>query len=106
MTNGIAKEPIPDIDPYRGMPISFGGDSYYASARDIGNIAAGYIGGINGLGWLLLRLGADGYQSIMTSRKKNALTIDFEGHSTTSAQMIGWKKGFSEWLKETNTKKK
>lgn len=32
-------------DPYRGMPIGKGtdGKNIYASARDIGNIAAGYV---------------------------------------------------------------
>ena len=51
LTNGVAPEidengkTITIVrDPRRGMP--YGGDGIYASARDIGNIAAGYVAGV------------------------------------------------------------
>ena len=43
----------------RGMKMTADGKTYIASARDIGNFAAGYIAGKNGMSWRLARLGFD-----------------------------------------------
>ncbi|MCR5003896.1 MAG: hypothetical protein K5984_05960 [Bacteroidales bacterium] len=76
----------------RGMPIATTKDSQqvYASARDIGNIAAGYVAGNNGLSWVLTRLGCDAYQSYQTSKKNNTICWEREGETTISAQRLGW----------------
>lgn len=87
---------------YRGMPISEtqDGQPVYASARDVGNIAAGYVARHNGLSWILTRIGCDLYQSYVTSRNNHKFTIDLEGPSTTLAQFYGWiKSGRSTWAK-------
>lgn len=75
---------------YRGMPIHTAkdGTNIYASARDIGNIGAGYIAGSNGLPWMAARIGFDGYQSIV--RKGPAI----EGISSQEAQYLGWELGY------------
>ena len=97
-TNGTSKKRIAGIDIYRGMPIHLVSGTVYASARDVGNIAAGYVGGINGLSWDELRLGCDSYQSYITSINKKELIFDREGPSTTSAQRVGWEYGFLLWM--------
>jgi hypothetical protein len=88
-TNGTDKA-IEDIDIYRGMPI--GGNSRtgvvtYSSARDIGNIAAGYVAGANGMSWKASRIAFDAYQSKVSGRP----TI--EGISTRYAEYYGWSAG-------------
>ncbi len=54
---------------YRGMPILDGknGKPIFASARDVGNIAAGLTPGREGLSWFNARLGLDGLESIQTN---------------------------------------
>ena len=47
---------------YRGMPINFGNENYITTARDIGNVFAGFIAGINGLPYRYARFGFDFYQ--------------------------------------------
>ena len=98
ITNGTSKTPIPDIDIYRGMPITFGGETFYASARDVGNIAAGYVGGENGLSWNSFRFGCDSYQTLLSSLKNGAFSLEFEKASTTSAQRVGWERGNLNWI--------
>lgn len=73
---------------YRGMPIGKeNGKVVYSSARDIGNIAAGYVAGYNNLSWISTRVGFDGYQSW------NDKKISFEGKSFVNAQFLGWTRG-------------
>ena len=70
---------------YRGM--SFGktkaGKNIFASARDLGNYAAGYIAGKNGLSWFESRLGFDTLQSIQD------FSISTESSSTQEGQKAG-----------------
>ena len=78
VTNGTDSA-IKGIDPYRGMPISTtNGSITYASARDVGNIAAGYIAARNGIPWQTARDAFDLYQGSP------------EGISTVSAQLYGY----------------
>jgi len=79
LTNGTDSE-INGIDPYRGMPISTSEDGTvtYASARDVGNMAAGYMAAKNGITWKAARKAFDIYQGSP------------EGRSTVSAELYGY----------------
>ncbi len=86
-TNGN-DTPDPNLSPYRGMPFGkdANGNQIYTSARDIGNIGAGYISGIKGLPWIIHRIGCDAYQR------------GREGKSSVNAQRYGWEMGHREAL--------
>ena len=88
VTNGT-NSPIPEIDVYRGMPIgkTDNGQIIYSSARDIGNIAAGYIAGANGMSWKASRIAFDVYQSKVNGKPS------IESISTRNAEMYGWRIG-------------
>ena len=88
VTNGT-EGAIDGIDIYRGMPIMTDekGVTTYTSARDVGNMMAGYVAGRKGLPWVIARLGFDGYQS------RNKFFWTPEGKSTKNAQKVGWKQG-------------
>lgn len=76
-------------DLYRGMPVKTkkDGTNVYSSARDIGNIAAGYIARINSIPWSIARKKYDKLQSQQENRKS------VEGISSQNAQYLGWKIG-------------
>ena len=78
------------LDHYRGMSIYLNGEKYYTSARDIGNIGAGYIAGKNGIGWGMARIAFDIYQS------GNLFAPEKEGISTQNAEKLGWNIGYKE----------
>ncbi len=82
---------------YRGMPIlgSKSGKPIFASARDIGNIAAGLVAGRAGLGWANARLGYDALESW----QQGAFTQ--ESTSTRYAQKLGHRIGSQMFQKET-----
>ena len=63
-TNGEDK-PIKGINHYRGMPfgVNSEGQKIFTSARDIGNMAAGYVARKNGWSWKTVRFWFDLYQS-------------------------------------------
>ena len=83
VTNGTDHE-IEGIDIYRGMPVGVTdkGQVIFSSARDIGNIAAGFIAGVNGMPWIPSRLAFDFYQG------------GIEGISTRNAEFYGWRLGY------------
>ena len=85
-------------DPYRGMPIGKGdnGKAIYASARDIGNIAAGYVAGANGIGWISARAAFDCYQVLSNISAGSGLSnsIQRESPSTRIPEYYGWVKGY------------
>ena len=83
VTNGTDHE-IERIDIYRGMPVGVTdkGQVIFSSARDIGNIAAGFIAGVNGMPWIPSRLAFDFYQG------------GIEGISTRNAEFYGWQLGY------------
>ena len=74
------------------MPIGFtaSGKTLYTSARDVGNIAAGYIAAINGMTWEASRLAFDGYQSLTSNE------MEIEGVSTRNAEYYGWRLGYQQ----------
>ena len=88
-TNGNGNGRDPSLKHYRGMPIgyNFGNVPIIASARDIGNMTAGYMAAINGipLGYTMTAFTV--YQSISSN------SITFEGISTDNAELYGWKMG-------------
>lgn len=63
------------------------GMQIYTSARDIGNIAAGFIVGYYGLKWEFARKLFDKYQSIQSGFKTA------EGVSSQNAQKVGYEIG-------------
>ena len=83
VTNGTDHE-IEGIDIYRGMPVGVTdkGQVIFSSARDIGNITAGFIAGVNGMPWIPSRLAFDFYQG------------GIEGISTRNAEFYGWQLGY------------
>ena len=83
-TNGTEKA-IKGIDIYRGMPIGYNGkgQTIFSSARDIGNMAAGYVAGVNGMPWKASRIAFDTYQN------------GIEGISTRNAEYYGWVLGYN-----------
>lgn len=75
---------------YRGMPVQFRVNTElqtFCSARDIGNIVAGYVMGYNGLPWKYTRLAFDIVQSIQD------LFTSREGVSSQNAQWFGYNLG-------------
>lgn len=79
-------------DIYRGVRISKQEDvPIYASARDVGNIAAGIVAGSHGIIWPIARLGFDTYQSLCSGYPS------IEGLSSQTAQWYGWRIGHHKW---------
>lgn len=76
---------------YRGMSIlqKKDGMAMISSARDIGNIAAGYMAGVNGIPWGQVRLAFD----ILESYQGNLRGV--EGLSTQNAERFGYNIGSS-----------
>ena len=77
VTNGTESR-IQGINPQRGMPIrgNSDGSTTYASARDIGNMAAGYIAAKNGISWKAARKAFDWYQG----SPEGKTTVNAEGY--------------------------
>ncbi len=84
-----------DAHYYRGMPIKVDShNTVYASARDIGNYAAGYVAGTHGLNWTITRMGFDGYQSIVSMKLNGKVGWTVEGQPSQQAQKLGHTIGF------------
>lgn len=81
-----------DLNKHRHRGMSLGsntdGNKIFGSARDVGNYAAGYVAGKNGLYWGEARLGFDIYQSWKSKK------ICSEGYATQAAQSLGFSAGF------------
>jgi RHS repeat-associated protein len=92
-TNGTVSEIYSqEVDFYRGMPVQTEKDrtKVYTSARDVGNIAAGYIAGAYGIPWAEARKEFDKLQSAQDGRSS------VEGMSTQNAQRVGWETGYRD----------
>ena len=73
---------------YRGMPMLMpNGITLYMSARDIGNMMAGYKAGASGLKWSDVENAFDMYQS------RSIHVIQHEGFSTKNAEKYGYMLG-------------
>jgi RHS repeat-associated protein len=81
-TDGV--EYTEPVDFYRGMPLmgTYNGKQIFGSARDVGNIGAGYIAAINGMRWEWSRAAFDAYQS------------ESETSGTQLAQRVGFVIGY------------
>ncbi|MGJ1448754.1 RHS repeat-associated core domain-containing protein, partial [Sphingobacterium spiritivorum] len=93
MTNGTSKKIYEDTEDYfRGMPIATGkdGKKVYASARDIGNIGAGYVAGLHGVSWGWARKAFDKLES----KQKGGASVETAG--TQNAQRLGWETGIRD----------
>ena len=79
-------------DYYRGMPLGKNnkGNMIYSSARDIGNIAAGYVAGVHAVPWKMARKEFDKLEST----QKGFSSV--EGISSQNAQRVGWEIGHSK----------
>lgn len=89
---------------YRGMPITnieftFDVLTTYSSAKDIGNMAAGYIAGKKGLTWEQARCGFDGLQKLQDGNFKSV-----EKASSQNAQRYGFTMGRRRFLVNNSTK--
>jgi hypothetical protein len=102
-TNGIKGVPAGEKGQYmyRGMSVDgvpglggSGGLPTIASARDIGNIGAGFEAGSNGLNWAQARLGFDGLQSKQDGK------LSLEGQTTQLAEKVGFNLGSSAYRAE------
>ena len=84
-TNGKPKEDK-TLNHYRGMPFGYTdeGIPIYTSARDIGNIGAGYTAARKKIPWWAARLAFNTYQSIQSKDLKK------EGISTQNAERYGY----------------
>jgi len=71
------------------------GTTTYASARDFGNVAAGYVAGRRGMPWRLARLGFDGLQTIQDDNWKRGWAS--EAAPTQKAERVGHTAGIREF---------
>jgi hypothetical protein len=85
---------------YRGMPLNDvkevvsndgNGKIAFGSARDVGNVGAGFVAGRNGLIWDEARLGFDAYQSWSQSKFFSLfprIVLTTEGQPTQRAELV------------------
>jgi len=100
MKGNVAKSDQADY-MYRGMPVNSvpglgdnSGVPLIATARDIGNVGAGYVAGSNGLSWNDARMGFDALQSYQDGKPST------EGQTTQLAEKAGYNLGTSEFAHE------
>ncbi|MNH20298.1 hypothetical protein D3C79_800600 [compost metagenome] len=87
-TRGLIKGESRGEETYRGMIF----EGKLASARDIGNYAAGYVAAKNGMAWATARFGFDALQTKQENKTWNVLRWKkwaIEGQPTQRAQRSG-----------------
>ncbi len=92
-SNGTFATKDDGMNQYRGMPIGVTSNELpvISSARDIGNMAAGYEAGVHGLLWSSTRLFFDSLESLQN------LSFSSESVSSQNAQFLGWANGFYKY---------
>ena len=81
---------------HRGMEITLDGETFIASARDIGNFAAGYMAGINDIPWGVSRIPFDMLETWqhekdnITNRNWQQINWHQEGKTTQYSQAMGY----------------
>ena len=99
-TNSVKYTTVDEF--YRGMPIGeINGLPIWASARDIGNIAAGLVAGINGFSWDASRLAFDCLESIKDYNDTGIIGFSKESSSTQYAQRLGFMIGSTIYYNKT-----
>lgn len=109
-TNGTDNVIYGQQDYYRGMPVgkTKDGQTIFTSAKDIGNIGAGYIAGVHHVPWAAARKEFDRLQSAQDGH------LSVERASTQNAEFVGWQAGIRDavicpvptvwrWVKATPT---
>ncbi len=95
------------INFYRGMPLNLKGPDetlpVYASARDVGNIAAGFMAGSRDIPWLAARFAFDKLQTNQDKEAGKDIIWFFECATTKYAERLGYRIG-SECFKLKNLK--
>jgi hypothetical protein len=77
---------------FRVFPIyQDGSTETFASARDIGNVAAGYMAGNNGLSWSSARTAFDARESYQQGK------FAIEGSPTQRAERVGYNAGGAQY---------
>ena len=91
VTNATGENYTERTEHYRGMPIlgKENGLPIFASARDVGNIAAGYVASKSGLSWTVARVGLDGLETYQTFQNKGIIQYTKESASTQYAEKLG-----------------
>ena len=99
-TNSVKYTTVDEF--YRGMPIGeINGLPIWASARDVGNIAAGLVAGINGFSWDASRLAFDCLESIKDYNDTGIIGFSKESSSTQYAQRLGFMIGSTIYYNKT-----
>ena len=113
-TNGLKRNEnkvYAELYRNRGMKVNVGGRNYIASARDIGNFAAGYVAAKHGMSWTEAKTGFDGletkqhvmprWQKLLNnpsfSNLKSAIKSTHwytEGNPTRYAEKLGFNIGY------------
>jgi len=89
------KSKVPRTHVYRGMLF----EGKIASARDIGNYAAGYVTGAYGWSWQATRFAFDIYQTYSSGIwRRDKIRIEREAEVSQAAQWVGYVRGLSEHL--------
>ncbi|MDU1893123.1 MAG: RHS repeat-associated core domain-containing protein, partial [Dysgonomonas sp.] len=88
-TNGTDNVVYEEKDYYRGMSVgqTKGGQTIYTSAKDIGNIGAGWVAGSHNIPWIAARYAFDKLQSKQDGKSSVELP------SSQNAQFVGWQTG-------------
>ena len=81
---------------YRGSQIYPG---VYASARDFGNIGAGYVAGYNGSSWEASKFAFERFQAFKSG---NPFGDGTEVDQSVSGETLGWKQGNEVFIKNIN----
>ena len=80
---------------YRGMPFTDeNGNTFIASARDIGNYSAGYMAGISGQGWEASRAAFDALESVQNGR------FSTEDMVSQAAEKAGFDRGHKKYWQQ------
>jgi bifunctional ADP-heptose synthase (sugar kinase/adenylyltransferase) len=88
----------PLVEKYRGSQIEEG---VYASARDLGNYAAGYVAGKNGYTWYLTKFIFERYQATENGKYPfNIFKLGKEPLTTSKSEKLGWANGRVDLIKK------
>jgi hypothetical protein len=79
-SRGMSGDGITGMNNTSGVPL-------IVTARDVGNIGAGYMAGVSGLSWPTARIGLDALESYQQGK------LATEGQASQIPQRVGWEMG-------------